>query len=99
VMLNPFAGHAAEPKTHLKPERPRRPPAQDLLIWLQQGWRKPIISLRDICTYGPPAIRKRDTAATHAETLEKHGWLVELEPHRRGRRVWRTPLAGATLPD
>jgi hypothetical protein len=98
--VNPFASYAVTPKAHLEPERARRLPAQDLLVWIQRGWRRPTISLRDICTYGPPAIRKREAAATHAETLEKHGWLVEIQAHRHDRRLWRTPPAGATaLPD
>jgi hypothetical protein len=97
--VNPFARYAAEPKARPEYERARRLPAQELLAWIQHGWRRPTISLRDICTYGPVAIRTREAATTQAETLEKHGWLVELQAHRYDRRVWRTPPAGATLPD
>jgi hypothetical protein len=96
---NPFSHHEVE--HHPKPERTRKsPPAQELLLWLQDTWKKPIISLRDIQVYAPRAIRDRETATSHAETLARHGWLAEIKAHRRDRRVWRTPPAGATaLPE
>jgi hypothetical protein len=95
---NPFR---VEPKDRPKPERTRKPPpAQELLIWIQQCWNKPTISLRDIQIYGPRAIRDRSTAVRHAETLEKYGWLAPVRPRRRDQRVWRLPPAGATvIPD
>ena len=36
-------------------------PAQKLLDWLQH-WSKPTVSARDICIYGPNAIRDRQRA-------------------------------------
>jgi hypothetical protein len=84
-----------------RPEPPRKPPsATELLVWIQQCWNKPTISLRQLQIYAPRAIRDRATAISHAETLEKHAWLVPMRVHRRNRRVWRTPPAGATaLPE
>jgi len=98
---NPFSRHGGEPKDRPEPERRKSPPpAQELLVWIQQCWNKPTISLRDIQVYAPGAIRDRETATRHAETLEKYGWLAPVRPRRRDRRVWRLPPAGATvIPD
>ena len=49
-------------------------PAQKLLDWLQH-WSKPTVSARDICIYGPNAIRDRQRAIDSAEILVKNGWL------------------------
>jgi hypothetical protein len=99
--VNPFASYTAESKNRLELERWKSPPpAAELLVWIRQRWNKPTISLRDIQTYAPRAIRDRMTATNHAETLEKHGWLAPMKMHRRDRLVWRTPPAGATtLPE
>jgi hypothetical protein len=56
--------------------------------------------LRDIQVYGPHSSRDHAAAVKHTATLEKHGWLSPMPVHRRDRRVWRTPPAGATaLPE
>ena len=94
--VNPFASYAAKPRYRPDPERTQKPPAQELLIWIQQCWSKPIISLRDIQTYAPRDSRDRQSATKHVEALEQHGWLAPLRAHRRDRRIWRTPPAGAT---
>src|SRR5262249_48444309 len=65
------------------------PPAQKLLDWLQHGWTKPTISVRDIYTRGPNSIRNRRSAIELAEILVKHGWLVPIEAQRRETRKWR----------
>jgi hypothetical protein len=99
---NLFGQHKSEPPARTEPERMRKlPPAAELLVWIRQRWNKPIISLRDIQTYAPRAVRDRMTATTYAETLEKHGWLAPVRSHRRDRQVWQTPPpAGATaLPE
>jgi hypothetical protein len=94
--INPFASYATKPRYRPDPERALRPPAQELLIWIQQCWNRPTISLRDIQTYAPRDSRDRRSATKHVETLEQHGWLTPLRAHRRDRRIWRTPPAGAT---
>jgi hypothetical protein len=98
---NPFNHHGAEPKDRPEPKQTQKPlPAQELLIWIRRCWNKSTISLRDIQVYGPNAIRDRKTAISHAETLARHGWLAEIKAHRRDRRLWKLPPAGATtLPE
>jgi hypothetical protein len=82
-----------------KPERPQKPlPTQELLVWIRRR-NRPAISLRDIQVYGPRASRERKTAISHLEALERHGWLAPMKPHRRDRRLWQTPPAGATALD
>jgi hypothetical protein len=96
--VNPFDHLKIEPKKP-EPERTRKP-AQDLLTWIQRGWAKPTISLRNICVYGPRAFRDKAIALKQIQLLAQHGWLVETKAHRYDRRLWRTPPAGATaLPD
>jgi hypothetical protein len=76
------------------------PPAQELLVWIQRGWAKPTISLRDIVIFAPRAFRDKATELKQVEILVQHGWLVEIKAHRYDRRLWRTPPIGATaLPD
>ena len=55
-------------------------PAQKLLDWLQH-WSKPTVSARDICIYGPNAIRDRQRAIDSAEILVK---TAGSSPSRRG---------------
>ena len=55
-------------------------PAQKLLDWLQR-WSKPTVSARDICIYGPNAIRDRQERSTSAEMV-KNGWLVPIKTRR-----------------
>jgi hypothetical protein len=81
-----------------KPEsRKSPPPAQELLIWIQRHWGKPIVSLRDIRAFGPNATRDRQIAINQIEILVRHGWLVPLPSHRRDRQIWRLPPPGATV--
>jgi hypothetical protein len=74
--------------------------AQRLLDWLQK-WEKDIISLRDICVFGPYVLQnERDDALNAAEILERHGWLVAQKAHRHDRREWqvlRKPIIRPTL--
>jgi hypothetical protein len=95
---SPFSHHETKPKDRPKPEQTRKPPppAQELLIWIRRCWNKSTISLRDIMIFAPRSIRDRATAISHAETLARHGWLAEIKAHRRDRRLWKLPPAGAT---
>jgi hypothetical protein len=88
---NPFA------EQELEPERPKVPPsAQQLLCWIQQGWGRPTISLRDIQVYGPGlTIRKREIALDLTKILVRQGWLVPMKAWRHDRQVWRLPPPGA----
>jgi hypothetical protein len=85
-----------------KPGRTRKsPPAPQLLYWLQHSWARPLISLRQIVTYGPWGMRDRASALAQAELLERDGWLIPAPvEHQRDRRqrVWRTPLVAMSRP-
>jgi hypothetical protein len=97
----PLGAHVENGEGRPEPARTRKPmQAQELLHWVQRIWRKPVVSLRDVCVFGPRAIRDRKSAIDQIEILVQHGWLVEIQSHRHDRRLWRTPPAGATaLPD
>jgi hypothetical protein len=91
--VSPFAQHEVEPKDRSKLEPERKPlSAQELLAWLKHRG-KAVVSLRDVQIYGPCSIRDRKSAITHLEALVDRGWLVELKPFRRDRRVWSLPPA------
>jgi len=74
-------------------------PAQKLLDWLQH-WTQPTVSARDICIYGPNAIRDRESAIASAEILVKNGWLVPIKTRRHDMREWqivRKPIIHPTV--
>jgi hypothetical protein len=74
-------------------------PAQKLLDWLQH-WSKPTVSARDICIYGPNAIRDRQRAIDSAEILVKNGWLVPIKTRRHDMHEWqivRKPIIHPTV--
>jgi hypothetical protein len=62
--------------------------AQTLLDWLAK-WQKPIITARDIYTYGPNSIRDKDSAIALAEVLAEHGHLTLITTGRPDRKKWR----------
>ena len=63
--------------------------AQKLLDWLVHDWAKPTVTASQIYTYGPNAIRDRETALELAELLVEHGWLKPLKTKRRDMREWQ----------
>jgi hypothetical protein len=74
-------------------------PAQKLLDWLQH-WSKPTVSARDICIYGPNAIRDRQRAIDSAEILVENGWLVPIKTRRHDMHEWqivRKPIIHPTV--
>jgi hypothetical protein len=62
--------------------------AQKLLDWLLDEWAKPTVSARDIYTYGPSAIRDRETTLRLAKILVDHGWLKPHKTRRHDAREW-----------
>jgi hypothetical protein len=64
-------------------------PAQKLLDWLQRDLARPSISTRQICVYGPNAVRNRNRANDAVEILVKEGWLVPIQTRRRDMKAWR----------
>jgi Protein of unknown function (DUF3987) len=52
--------------------------AGKLLLWLQNQWGEPVVSLPDIYQRGPNAIRENSTAARMVRILEEHFWLTKI---------------------
>ena len=76
-------------------EQPTKEPAQKLLEWLLR-WNRSTVSISDLLTYGPRAVRPRDLALSSAQTLVEYGWLQPLETRCRNQRQWKI-LRQATL--
>ena len=75
-------------------------PAQKLLDWLQRDLARPSISTRQICIYGPNAVRNRNRANDAVEILVKEGWLVPIQTRRRDMHQWlivRKPIIHPTV--
>jgi hypothetical protein len=64
------------------------PRAQKLLVWLHEGWKKPVVTLRDIYLYGPNSVRDRKTATDQTNILVAHGWLTPIDTRRRDTLKW-----------
>jgi transposase len=73
----------------IPPASPKAHPTEKLLSWLLNHWTKPTISLREICRYGPNAIRDWESATSLSETLVQRGWLTRIETRRRDMREWQ----------
>ena len=54
--------------------------AEDLRRWLLEGWPEPEVMARDVVQFGPNPLRETPKARAALGILEKHGWLVRLEP-------------------
>jgi hypothetical protein len=67
---------------------PKSQPLGRLLYWLTHHWKKPTISVRDICVYGPYNNRDRESAIDLADTLAQRGFLLPIRGHRIDRREW-----------
>jgi hypothetical protein len=63
--------------------------AQKLLNWLVHEWTNPTVSARNIYTYGPNAIRDRETTLSLAKILVDHGWLRPIKTRRSDMREWQ----------
>jgi hypothetical protein len=73
----------------IPPAGPKAHPTEKFLSWLLTYWNKPTISLREICRYGPHAVRDWESAMNLTETLVQRGWLTPTKTHRRDKRVWQ----------
>ena len=74
---------------------PTPEPVLRLLDWLQHGWTKPTISVRDIYRHRPNVAQDRESALKLAEILEKRGWLIPLKAHRYDRKRWQITIGPA----
>jgi hypothetical protein len=76
--------------------------AERLRKWLVERWAEPEITVRDVLQLGPYGLRESPKAMTALTVLEKHAWLVRLEPGTtiRGaaRKVaWRIVRGGGDV--
>jgi hypothetical protein len=62
---------------------------QRLHDWLQNDWNKPTIRARDICRFGPNAIRDRKRAVDLAKILVSQGRLTPIPTRRRDMKAWQ----------
>jgi hypothetical protein len=54
--------------------------AEKLRRWLLESWPEPDVMVRDVVRLGPNALRESPKARAALGILEKHGWLVSLNP-------------------
>jgi len=54
--------------------------AEALRRWLLQGWQESDVLVRDVVRLGPNALRESPKARAALGILEKHGWIVPLDP-------------------
>lgn len=54
--------------------------AEKLRRWLLESWEYPEIMVRDVVRLGPNALRESLKARAALGILEKHGWLVPMDP-------------------
>lgn len=54
--------------------------AEKLRRWLLESWPEPNVMVRDVVRLGPNALRESPMARSALGILEKHGWLVPLDP-------------------
>jgi hypothetical protein len=74
--------------------------AEALRKWLLESWEDPSVMARDVVQYGPGPLRETPKARAALATLEKHGWVVRLNPGTvvRGaarKEVWRIATGAA----
>ncbi|MCF3594184.1 DUF3987 domain-containing protein [Rhodobacteraceae bacterium LMO-12] len=54
--------------------------AEKLRKWLLESWAEPEVVPREVLQYGPYVLRDSPKATAALTVLERHGWLVPLEP-------------------
>ena len=52
--------------------------AEKLRVWLQNAWKEPEITNRDVVQSGPNSVRDSKAAKKALQMLEDHGWIVPL---------------------
>lgn len=76
--------------------------AEKLRRWLLQSWPEPDVLVREVVRLGPNALRESPKARSALGILEKHGWVVPLEPGTvvRGAaraKAWRIVRGGGDV--
>jgi hypothetical protein len=74
--------------------------AEALRKWMLDGWAEPEIVVRDVVRLGPNALRESPKARAALALLERHGWIVPLDPGTLVRGAaraesWRIVKGGA----
>lgn len=64
--------------------------AEALRRWILQSWPHPEVMVRDVVRLGPNPLRESPKARAALALLERHGWLVPLEPGTVVRGAART---------
>src|SRR5262245_39390110 len=77
-----------EPRPLLPPIDERDTPIERLQKFLRR-WRRPTISLREICIFGPKRDRNRELALTLAQELVQIGWLIPIMERRQNMVRWK----------
>jgi hypothetical protein len=54
--------------------------AEGLRKWLLEGWSHAEVMVRDVVRFGPNLLRESPKARAALSLLERHGWLVKLDP-------------------
>lgn len=54
--------------------------AEALRKWLLESWTHPDVMARDVVQFGPNTLRETPKARAALGILERHGWLVPLDP-------------------
>jgi hypothetical protein len=67
---------------------PDSPPIGKLLDWLVNDWTKPTVTAREAYSYGPNAVRDRETILSLARILVARGWLICVPTRRRDMKQW-----------
>jgi hypothetical protein len=99
-----FSKYVADiiPEGHSEPEIVRRgpqpliapahagaSPIEQLLAWAINYWPKPVITLRDIYSYGPTCARDPAEAMNLTKKLSEYGWLTPVAAWRRDQIRWK----------
>jgi hypothetical protein len=64
--------------------------AEALRKWLLESWMEPEVLLRDVVRLGPNPLRESPKARAALGILERHGWLMPLDPGTFVRGAART---------
>lgn len=64
--------------------------AEALRKWLSEGWQEAEIMVRDVVRLGPNPLRESPKARAALRMLERHGWIVPLDPGTLVRGAART---------
>ena len=68
--------------------------AEELRVWLRDGWDRDLVTTRDIVRRGPNSLRTTEVARKALRVVEEHGWVTAMtspttiDGHNR-KEVWK----------